>query len=149
MQPEVGNTGESALATKPPAARRAAKLELRLLILVLSVGAAALLAEVGLRIFFRNQLGFIEDERSLTYRYHRRLGWFPQPDSRSALRASRIFHVANNSLGFRDAEPMPTTKPAIVFLGDSFTWGYDVEAADASPTNSPSGIPNGACTIWA
>src|SRR5262249_41455967 len=38
--------------------------------------------------------------------------------------------VANNSLGLRDIEHERGRKPSIMFLGDSFVWGFDVEAKD-------------------
>ena len=40
--------------------------------------------------------------------------------------------VKHNQYGFRDIEPPSpkSPKPGIVFLGDSFTWGYEVEFED-------------------
>jgi hypothetical protein len=38
--------------------------------------------------------------------------------------------MAHNSKGFRDPEPSLDNRPGILFLGDSFVWGYGVEAAD-------------------
>lgn len=89
---------------------------------------AALFGEVVLRVFFKDRLPVIEDERYLLYRYDSALGWFPIPNTRERVKASRVFTVSHNSLGFRDTEPEPTTRPAVVFLGDSYTWGYDVDA---------------------
>ncbi len=43
-------------------------------------------------------------------------------------RNNRVW-LAHNQLGFRDIEhdESSSEKPAIAFLGDSFTWGYEVE----------------------
>jgi hypothetical protein len=103
---------------------------IKLTLLVGSLMIAALLAEAGLRHFARGMLALSEDERSLMYRYDRSLGWFPAPNTRALLFASRAFGVTNNSEGFRDPEHVANSKPGIVFLGDSFVWGYDVEAAE-------------------
>jgi lysophospholipase L1-like esterase len=41
---------------------------------------------------------------------------------------TRTVSVRNNSLGLRDVEPAPARKPTVLFVGDSFVWGYDAEA---------------------
>jgi hypothetical protein len=65
---------------------------------------------------------------NLGYQYDRTLGWFPMPSSRKTFTGLRTVSVAHNSKGFRDPEPVFDDRPRIVFIGDSFTWGYDVEA---------------------
>jgi hypothetical protein len=102
----------------------------RLLLLVISLGITCLIAEGTLRFCFRKQLGLVQDERSLLYRYDPGLGWFPVPNGRAHFRASRGITVVNNSDGFRAPEYVPTTKPGVLFVGDSFVWGYDVEAEE-------------------
>jgi len=104
----------------------AAKVALALV----SVGIAAGLGEAALRFWFCDELILWEDERSLMYRYDASLGWFPIPGSQCVFKASRPISVVNNSRGFRAPEPIPSEKPVIAFIGDSFVWGYDVEAAE-------------------
>lgn len=68
------------------------------------------------------------DERSLAYRYDSELGWFPKADDELTYTGMREIHIAHNSMGFRDRpHELEKTKPRLVFLGDSFVWGYDVE----------------------
>ena len=38
--------------------------------------------------------------------------------------------MQHNSLGLRDIEHNAERRPNIMFVGDSFVWGYDVEARD-------------------
>jgi lysophospholipase L1-like esterase len=65
---------------------------------------------------------------SLVYRYDAELGWFPIPNASSSFTGTRTIAVRNNSLGLRDIEHDRTPRPTALFLGDSFVWGYDVEA---------------------
>ena len=101
-----------------------------LVTLLVSVTIAAFLGEAGLRLFFRKELALPDDERSLMYRYDKTLGWFPIANRQAYLLGSRAFGVTNNSEGFRASERTASNKPGIIFLGDSFVWGYDVEAAE-------------------
>src|SRR5258705_812041 len=50
------------------------------------------------------------------------------PNSKATFVGQRTITIAHNSLGLRDIEPDRTGKKTILFLGDSFVWGYDVEA---------------------
>jgi hypothetical protein len=102
----------------------------RLLTVLVGLLVAALLGEVSLRLFFKDRLKLIEDERSLAYRYDPELGWFPKANSTTVINASRPITAKHNSDGFRDREYVASTNPAIVFLGDSFVWGYDAEAPE-------------------
>jgi len=88
------------------------------------------LSEIGLSVFCRESLGISRDERSLLYRYDPILGWFPVANSSNRFVGSRAITVVNNSLGFRAPEPLTNQHPGLMFLGDSFVWGYDVEAAE-------------------
>ncbi len=58
------------------------------------------------------------------------LGWKGVPGGKAEFVTgnSRVW-LAHNRYGFRDTEHEDSSdkKPAIVFLGDSFTWGYEVE----------------------
>lgn len=69
-------------------------------------------------------------ERGHLTRYDRQLGWSGTPGVKEVFitENSRVL-MEHNSLGFRDVEhpAVPPFKEAIVFLGDSFTWGYEIE----------------------
>jgi hypothetical protein len=71
-----------------------------------------------------------DDWGSLHYRYDAELGWSPVPNSHSASALPREIDVSHNSLGVRDREFRKSAQPAMLFIGDSFTWGYNVEAAE-------------------
>ena len=98
-------------------------------LLVLSLGVSAILGEFTLQLFFfqRFQDDFSRYADSLHYRYDSRLGWVPVPRLRLEFGSAT---VANNSDGFRAPEFLVNEKPGIVFLGDSFVWGYRVEASE-------------------
>ena len=84
--------------------------------------------DVGIHLLLRKRLLLLTlDERNLNYRYDPELGWFPIANSKGYFRGSRPVQVNNNARGFRDVEHVVGTKPRMVFLGDSFVWGYDVE----------------------
>jgi hypothetical protein len=91
-----------------------------------------LLTLVALEIFLRvadfRTLREGQSERSLSYRYDPELGWAPIPNASSIVTNARSVHAQNNSLGLRDSEFSLDDKPTILFLGDSFVWGLDVEA---------------------
>jgi lysophospholipase L1-like esterase len=57
------------------------------------------------------------------------LGWKGVPLGQSRfVTGNNSVWLRHNESGFRDIEhPEPDGKPAMVFLGDSFTWGYEVE----------------------
>jgi hypothetical protein len=80
-----------------------------------------------MRIVLKNTLGRRTNEKSLLYRYDVQLGWFPVENTGRSFTGSRTIEVAHNSRGFRDPEHIIDARPRIVFLGDSFVWGYDVE----------------------
>lgn len=68
------------------------------------------------------------DERNLLYKYDRIFGWFPKKNYQASFKGYKKISVQSNSLGFRDAERKnKKVKPRIMFIGDSFVWGYDVE----------------------
>lgn len=82
-----------------------------------------------MRVLFKNTLALAMwyDERNLLYRYDIKLGWFPVENSYSLFTGIKSIEVEHNSRGFRDSEHLVRANPRIVFLGDSFVWGYDVE----------------------
>ena len=93
-----------------------------------SIGASLLLGEMVLRLVADPRLEARLDERSLLYRYDAELGWFPTENGGGLFTGSRTIHVEHNADGFRDVAHGTKTKPRIAFVGDSFVWGYDVEA---------------------
>ncbi len=113
-------------AQAPARARRIVReILLHVTIMIATLGLAeAILRAVDLREL-RDGYG---QGYSLVYRYDADLGWFPVANSSSTFTGSRTISVHNNSLGLRDIEHDRTPRPTVLFLGDSFVWGYDVEA---------------------
>jgi hypothetical protein len=68
----------------------------------------------------------------VVFQHDPELGWAPAPKSSGQFVGSHTVRFAHNSLGLRDIEhdAGPTATPTILFLGDSFVWGFDVEAED-------------------
>jgi len=86
-------------------------------------------AEVILRVVdFRELRDGYQRGHSAVFRYDPELGWSPIPNAAAEFHGSRTITVQHNSLGLRDVEPDATSRPTVLFLGDSFVWGYDVEA---------------------
>jgi lysophospholipase L1-like esterase len=99
----------------------------RAIFLQLAIIAATLVAcEVFLREIDLRYLRAHRAER--LYNYDAELGWFPVPNSMLTFTGIYTIKVSHNSLGLRDIEHDATPKPTIAFIGDSFVWGYDVEA---------------------
>jgi len=105
---------------------------IKISVILVSLFAGLAIAETGLRLFFADSLGVVlNDERGVVYRYDPELGWFPKENLDTIFDgAARRIHVKSNSLGFRDIEHKVDERPVILFLGDSFVWGYDVEAEE-------------------
>jgi hypothetical protein len=118
--------GEQSAAAKPGRPR----IVIKFATLIAAVVLAAGIGEMGLRVFCRSWLLGIQDERNLLFRYDKALGWFPVANSQDRLLASRVISVVNNSEGFRAPERQSSNKPGILFLGDSFVWGFDVEMVE-------------------
>src|SRR5438270_7128139 len=110
--------------------RPAVRVRIALLLLFSSLVLCLAVSEVVLRLFFRAEFSQPEFERSFLYRYDAKLGWFPQANSSREFTITRQVRVTHNRKGFRDIEPHPDDRPAIIFLGDSFVWGVDVEAEE-------------------
>ncbi len=99
----------------------------QLLVALITLGVI----EVVLRML---DLRFLRDGArpgyAFVYRYDAALGWAPVPNASAAFTGSRTVEVRNNSVGLRDIEHDRGGRPKILFIGDSFTWGFDVEAKD-------------------
>jgi hypothetical protein len=62
------------------------------------------------------------------FRFDPELGWSAAPHSASQLISSnRTISAQHNSIGLRERELSDIAPDRILFLGDSFTWGYDAE----------------------
>ena len=98
----------------------------------LAIIAAVLVAtELLLRALdWRELRDSYEPGRALLLRHDPELGWAPVPNASATFTGTRAINVRNNSLGLRDVEPAPARKPTVLVLGDSFVWGYDVEASE-------------------
>jgi lysophospholipase L1-like esterase len=114
----------------PTAAHVRTSLLLKIGLTGTSLIVALLIAEIALRIFAPQPAIDPRDERSLAYRYDPELGWFPRPSSSNIFTASRTIHVTHNSDGLRGPEYSRSSKPSLIFLGDSLVWGFDAEAEE-------------------
>jgi hypothetical protein len=98
-------------------------------LVVVAITLAAI--ELVLRVL---DLRFLRDGArpgyAFVYRYDADLGWAPVPNAHAAFAGSRTVEVRNNSIGLRDIEHDRGGSPRILFIGDSFTWGFDVETND-------------------
>jgi hypothetical protein len=113
----------------------------RLAAVVVFAVVPLVLAEGVLRFGFSERFRLPDDERVLTYQYDEELGWFPEPSSDRTIEGTRRFHVRHNARGFRDAEHGPKQRPRLLVLGDSFVWGFDVEAGDRFTDRLGEGLP--------
>jgi GDSL-like Lipase/Acylhydrolase family len=102
---------------------------LRALVLLLCVVVAALAAtELLLRVTEFGQPK-VSDGTYGAYRFDAELGWLAPPNSTSVQPSSnRTVALQHNSLGIRERELSDIAPDRLLFLGDSFTWGYDAEA---------------------
>lgn len=64
------------------------------------------------------------------YLHDPELGWMPAPHSTKQQTASRTVTLTHNSLGLRDIELTPGAGPTVLFLGNSFVYGIEVEAEE-------------------
>lgn len=84
--------------------------------------------EVAARIFVEFPLEF-KDEKTTSFRFDEELGWFPKEGVTAVHHAKFSLEITNNNDGFRDVEHVKDpNRKSIAVLGDSFVWGYDVEA---------------------
>jgi lysophospholipase L1-like esterase len=120
-------TASDATRTQPAKGRgwriaREALVHLAIMAGVLGVAEAILRA-----VDLRELRDSYEPGRALLFRHDAELGWAPIPNASATFTGTRTIDVRNNSLGLRDIEPGGAGKPTVMFLGDSFVWGYDVE----------------------
>src|SRR6266508_4570513 len=94
-----------------------------MVVLITCLALELILRSVNLRYLRLDQT-----ERTLLYAHDAELGWFSVPNSESRFTGTRTVSVRHNSLGLRDIEQDRAPKPTILFVGDSFVWGYDAEA---------------------
>ena len=113
------------LPAKGRAWRLGREVLLHLAIMVAVLGAAELILRA---IDLRELRDSYEPGRALLFRHDAELGWAPIPNAAATFTGTRTVGVSNNSLGLRDLEVGGARKPTVLFLGDSFVWGYDVEA---------------------
>lgn len=99
-------------------------------IAVLSLLVSAGLAEAALRILFFERFPAVQGKDYLGYRYDAELGWHPIPNSRRVWQDRPPFIVSHNSEGLRGPELATNLNPNLIFLGDSFVWGFGVDLAD-------------------
>ena len=119
----------------------------------------ALLLGSSLLCFFLIEVGyrtldpfpyFSEGEVNVTQhgnlsQYDNELGWRGVPDGEAEFTtANNSVWLAHNSEGYRDIEhkAVDENKPSIVFLGDSFTWGYEVEFDEMFVNQVRNKLPN-------
>ena len=105
-------------------------IKLRALAITCSLLVSCGIGELAARYLLPPPARIPRDERNLTYRYDSQLGWFPKENSQRHFRGSRRIRVRHNRDGFRDHEYAPKSKPRVIFLGDSFVWGYDAESEE-------------------
>ncbi len=77
--------------------------------------------------------------------YDHILGWKGVPlGEADFITKNNKVRIAHNRYGYRDTEHknFPEKKPAIVFLGDSFTWGYEVEFEEMFVNRLRDTLPN-------
>lgn len=85
--------------------------------------------EVGLRLAnFRELRDGYEPGAAIVFGYDAEIGWSPIPNSAGKFDGSREIDVRHNSLGLRDVELDPGRRQTLMFVGDSFVWGYDAQA---------------------
>jgi lysophospholipase L1-like esterase len=119
----------SAASGTVPARGRARRIAREILLHLAILAATLGVVELALRVVDLRELrDSYGAGQSLLFRYNSVLGWFPVPNASSPFTGTRTVQVRNNSLGLRDIEHDRTRKPTVMFVGDSFVWGYDVEA---------------------
>ena len=85
-----------------------------------------LIIEIVLRVLNPAYLR-LDDWGTLNYRHDAELGWTPIPNTETVVLLPREIRLRNNRLGLRDIEFARGPEPAILVLGDSNVWGYNVQ----------------------
>jgi hypothetical protein len=94
------------------------------------VAVLLVLTELTLRVLDFPSLRLDPIQSRADFAYDSELGWLPRPNSVKQQTAARTVTLRHNSLGLRDIEFTAGKGPTIVFLGNSFVWGVDVEAEE-------------------
>lgn len=113
-------------------ARTKRGLAKKLMLLASSFLISGLLGLLALEVYCRWSLDLAlhVDERNLAYEHDPLLGWRPKKNEERTFLGSRLISLRHNNLGFRDHDHLQKTRPRVLFLGDSFVWGFDVEASE-------------------
>ena len=111
-------------------------LTLKLTLFLFSLMLTFLVIEMYYRIFnpfpYFSKANINSTEHGNLSEYSPLLGWEGKPGGKAQFTTeNNSVWLENNSMGFRDIEHDKSSKKlGIVFLGDSFTWGYEVEFDD-------------------
>src|SRR5215471_16038809 len=98
-----------------------------LLVLSLIIVATLFAAELVLRVI--DVGGPSRFELGEAFKFDPELGWVPVPNAAAQQTSgNRTISVRHNSLGLRERELSDIAPDRFLFLGDSFTYGYDAEA---------------------
>jgi len=109
---------------------------LNILLVLGSLLVCCIAIEAGFRIFdpfpYFSRSSINQNEHGNLFAYDELLGWKGAASGKAELvTLNNKITIAHNSAGFRDIEHRDDAgKPAIVFLGDSFTWGFEVESEE-------------------
>jgi len=119
--------------TPPVVSTRGRVRLVNLALLLASTATALLLGELVLRLLGWNPM-YVSPERDRFWRYDALLGWAHVPGQEGVLETPQFrISVLINHLGLRDREHLyerPSGVKRILVLGDSFAWGYGVEAEE-------------------
>ncbi len=108
-------------STSPAAGGRRWSLAKAIALQVGIVLLCLLAIEIFLRVADFRDLRLTPEAVRLPYQHDAEIGWVPIPNKVTS------FGASINSLGLRDIELAPTTKPTILFIGDSFVYGAGVK----------------------
>jgi hypothetical protein len=111
------------------ASKRGSALLLRgLLVLSLIIVATLFAAELLLRVI---DVGGPRSELGEAFQFDPALGWVGAPNAvAQQTSGNRTISVRHNGLGLRERELSDIAPDRFLFLGDSFTYGYDAEAGE-------------------
>jgi hypothetical protein len=100
----------------------------KLLCLVITLVVTVVIFEATASLFFdeRYYNWLVIDERNSLYEHDAALGWRPKPNLNLTYNDCRDVAIVTNSHGFRGAEWQLSTRPRVLFIGDSYVWGYGV-----------------------
>jgi hypothetical protein len=124
-------TAEQLRAAAPSAPGRARRLLKGVGLQAALLVAALAASELALRAIAPDSLYLSSSARPGSFMvqwYDAELGWAPIANTAGKVHATRTFEVRINSLGMRDIEPDASGRPTLLFLGDSYVWGFDAEA---------------------